>query len=362
MNQKKINIIYFLPANKYPSGGAKAIYHHSNIFNSIDDSYISSSILHYKKKYFSKYAESLKKKINIYNHKEENFGYSFKDFKIVKNFRPNYKWLSSINIKSKNNLIFNSETDFVIFPEIVSHFAKDICIQNNIKYAILVFGAYHMYQTSNLYLLNEVYKKAEFLIDISNDTRKCLKNILPKLNKKFYRVNLSVNYSNNKILKKKQNLITCMPRKLKDDFHLLKFFLKNRLPKNWKIIDLTNFSNTQIINYLIKSKIFLSFSNFEGLGLPPLEAALAGNKVIGYTGQAGIEYFKFPIFEKIYKGDILNYSNKVLYYVQKLELDKKWHLSRNVKKQRFILLSKYSLKNEIRDLKSILSYIKKKLN
>ena len=33
-------------------------------------------------------------------------------------------------------------------------------------------------------------------------------------------------------------------------------------------------------------------SNLEGLGLPPLETAIAGNKVIGYTGEGGKEYWK----------------------------------------------------------------------
>ena len=31
-------------------------------------------------------------------------------------------------------------------------------------------------------------------------------------------------------------------------------------------------------------------SNLEGLGLPPLETTIAGNKVIGYTGEGGKEY------------------------------------------------------------------------
>ena len=33
-------------------------------------------------------------------------------------------------------------------------------------------------------------------------------------------------------------------------------------------------------------------SNLEGLGLPPLETPIAGNKVIGYTGEEGKEYWK----------------------------------------------------------------------
>ena len=46
---------------------------------------------------------------------------------------------------------------------------------------------------------------------------------------------------------------------------------------------------------LIKSKIFLSFSELEGFGRPPLEAAIAGNKVIGYHGEGWKEYMKKPV-------------------------------------------------------------------
>ena len=35
-------------------------------------------------------------------------------------------------------------------------------------------------------------------------------------------------------------------------------------------------------------------SNLEGLSLSPLEAAIAGNKAIGYTGEKGKECWKEP--------------------------------------------------------------------
>ena len=47
--QKKINIIYLLPALKGASGGAKVIYNQSSILNSSKNN-ISSQILHLKKK------------------------------------------------------------------------------------------------------------------------------------------------------------------------------------------------------------------------------------------------------------------------------------------------------------------------
>ena len=75
-----------------------------------------------------------------------------------------------------------------------------------------------------------------------------------------------------------------MPRKLPTDSHILKIFLKENLPNKWKLQPLENLKEKELNRCLCSSKIFLSFSDFEGFGLPPLEAALAGNKVIGYTG------------------------------------------------------------------------------
>ena len=71
-----------------------------------------------------------------------------------------------------------------------------------------------------------------------------------------------------------------------------------------------NVSEKKIIKSLSISKIFLSFSNFEGLGIPPIEAALSGNKVIGYVGGGGLEYWKKPIFIKVENGEIEEFAKK----------------------------------------------------
>ena len=45
--------------------------------------------------------------------------------------------------------IFNREKDFVIFPEIFAHFAKNLCIEKKIPYAIFVQNGYCLNSTSN---------------------------------------------------------------------------------------------------------------------------------------------------------------------------------------------------------------------
>ena len=57
--------------------------------------------------------------------------------------------------------------------------------------------------------------------------------------------------------------------------------------------------------------------------MPPLEAAIAGNKVIGYTGEGGKEYWRKPIFEEIHSGDLKRFSEKILDSVNNLPVN--WH-------------------------------------
>ena len=127
------------------------------------------------------------------------------DFKIVKNFIPEKSWID-IKINQKNDLQFNSKTDFIIFPEIIAHFAKKFSNTYKIKYAIFVLGVYHMNQTSNVELFNEVYKKSSFIIDISDNTRKALSNIIFNYHKKIIKITLSINPKTFKTAKKKNKL------------------------------------------------------------------------------------------------------------------------------------------------------------
>jgi glycosyltransferase involved in cell wall biosynthesis len=74
-----------------------------------------------------------------------------------------------------------------------------------------------------------------------------------------------------------------------------------------------------VAELLQRSKIFMSFSHFEGFGLPPLEAALCGNQVIGYTGQGGKEYWLPELFEAVEPGDVVGFAQRVLAKVKYLD-------------------------------------------
>ena len=314
---KKINIIYFLPEMKGASGGAKVIYKHSNIINNLDQNF-SSQILHLKRNIIYKFEASLAKRLSFLNNKYS--GLDAKKMKISKSYSPDKNWQVDVYEKRKS-LNFEKTKDFVILPEIWAHFADDLgLIKKNINYGIFVQGFYHMFSTNNFIKLKRSYEKANIIISDPDYSIKCIKNMFPEFANKIIRVNFSVNEKKFKIYQK-SNLITYMPRKLPDHANLLIFYLKNLLPKGWKIVPLINISEKKLINYLSKSKIFLSFSNLEGIGIPPIEAALAGNKVIGYTGGGGIEYWKLPLFKKIESGEIDDFGQILLKEIKNYKSD-----------------------------------------
>ena len=352
---KKINIIYVLPAHKGASGGSKVIYQHSEIINKLNINNTSSEILHLKKGKFSKFTTSLKKK--IFSSSSQKYGWYANEMKVINSYTPSSSWMKN-KISLKKNLNFNPKIDFVIIPEIWAHFAPQMLIKKKIKYAILVQGYYHMNSFYDHKALFKSYTNAEFIITTSSESYKSLCYIFSNIRKKIIKINLSFNDKKFKIPTKKDNLITFMPRKLSDHFHILSLFLFKKLPKGWKIESLVNLDEKKLNKKLCKSKIFLSFSYLEGFGMPPLEAAIAGNKVIGYHGGGGKEYWKKPIFEEIKSGDIQNFCDKILILAN--NMSKNW--DKKTSKNRKKLISKYSPLKEEKSIQKMIYKIKSCFN
>ena len=338
------NIIFLVDAQKNPSGGGKVIYQYSNYINTLKN--YSSSVIHLKKKKIKKIFDSLNKKLN--RDKKKITGWNIKDLELKSNY--SFSWFNT-KVTSKNNLNFDKDNDFVILPEIFAHFAEDLLINNNISYAIFVQNGYAIFPTNDFRKLNKAYAKAKFILSYSKDIRECVSLVFPNQKNKILDVICSINSKRFNGKTKKQNLITFMPRKLRKHSELLNFFIKNNLPKNWKIKPIENLNEDEVCKILNKSKIFLSFSELEGLGIPPIEAALAGNKVIGYTGESGKEYWKKPIFTNVYNGDIKDFCQKLI-----INLKNRNFLSLS-KTQREKLAKNFSLEKERKSIKNFLRYI-----
>ena len=334
----EVNIVYLLPEMKGASGGAKVIYNHSSILNNLNKN-ISSNVIYLKKNFLYKLQLSLSKRIKFFD--EKFSGWDGKKMKVSKKFKPNKEWHKDA-IFNGENLNFDKKKDFVIIPEIWAHFATDLKFaEQKINYAIFVQGFYHMNSTNNFLNLKKSYENAKLIITTSKYTVSYLRTMFPDIKKNIFKVKLSVD-SNKFKIKKKTNLITYMPRKLPAHSSLLIFYLKNLLPKNWKIIPLDNVSENNLVKALSMSKIFLSFSNFEGMGIPPIEAAISGNKVIGYVGGGGSEYWKKPIFIKVENGEIEDFAKKIIKSIKSY----KHNWIKDTRKNRLQLTNYYSKKSE----------------
>ena len=112
-----------------------------------------------------------------------------------------------------------------------------------------------------------------------------------------------------------------------------------------------NSYHKKVFKNLKKSKIFLSFSELEGLPLPPVEAALAGNQVIGYTGEGGKEYWRKPIFTEIKTGELKIFCREIL---RKIKIK---NFLKKTKKQRVYLANQFSSSKEKVSIKNFLKLI-----
>lgn len=338
------NIIFLIDAQKGASGGGKVIYQYSNYINSLKG--YSSSIIHVKKKKIGKIFNSLNKRFNGKLKKIRYSGWNFKDLTVKKNYF--FSWFN-IKVKIKNDLVFDKNKDFVILPEMFAHFAPEFFIKEKVPYAIFVQNGYSIFPTNNSAKLNLAYKKCKFILSYSKDIKECVSFAYPKEKKKIIDVKYSIDFKKFKRSKKK-NLITYMPRKLRRHSELVISFLRNYLPKKWKIKPLANLTEHEVYRNLAESKIFLAFSELEGLPLPPVEAAISGNKVIGYTGEGGKEYWKKPIFTEVKSSEIKSFCKLILSNLNLKDFLKK---SSNQRKK---LSNMFSIKEE---QNAIIKFLKK---
>lgn len=282
---KNKNIIFLLPVTKYQAGGIKVICRQSELISKLNPTKINSEIL---------FPESLSYKVTWFEHEAIH----------------------------KGDLMFDPEQDLVVLPEFWAAPHAKMLSDIGVKYAIYVQNGYSLGLPlmSNQYDdLKEAYKNASLILSISDDTTECIKLAFPDITAEIIRIYYSVDADKFKSSSSKENLITYMPRKLASHSKMVLFFLNGILPKNWKIQAIDGLNEHGVIDILSRSRIFLSFSEFEGCPLPPVEAALSGNQVVGYTGEGAKEYWYLPMFTEVFCGDVRGYVKSILDKITQLE-------------------------------------------
>lgn len=274
------NIVYFCPKSNVPTGGIKVIHRHSERIRQLGR---NSEVFYFDN------PES--QDIDWFTHKT----------------------------KIRTNSQFSSQDDYIILPECHAYRFWMQLKSHNIKYAIFVQNGYYIAAGFVKDSLTECYKNADLIICISNDVLNGFLNLFPQFSNKCIRVTYSIDGEQFKKAESKRNVVTYMPRKLPQHSNFLIKLLETRLPPNWSVDKIDGLNESGVAEKLSKSRVFLAFSDREGLPVPPVEAAFCENFVIGYHGQGGAEYWLDPVFTNIQIGDIYGFFSKVIERIQLID-------------------------------------------
>jgi glycosyltransferase involved in cell wall biosynthesis len=327
MPNNRKSIIYFCPAYNTPSGGIKVIIRHSELINSISLGNVDSFIYY-----------------------PGNAGF-------------NVTWFEhTASVKRDNK--FRQKSDFIVIPELWAIKLGNALMKSGLKFAIFVQNGYLLFSEcgDDAYIrLRAAYEAADIILSISKDTTECIKLAFPDLDHKIYEVQYSID-ANIFFPGPKENLITYMPRRLPAHSRKVVSFLRLQNLGDWKITPILNASEKEVAKILRRSKIFLSFSELEGLPVPPLEAAFSGNVVIGYTGEGGKETWLNGIFTEIESGNIRKFVKTVTDKVGEfLNLNYQAEKDERYQVDLQIIKDRYSIESEKLKLRRLIDIVDKEI-
>ena len=271
-------IIFVCPATSKPVGGIKVVLHHSEILNRLA-------------------APALRSLIYVPEKLDYEFG-----------------WLHHESVYKRDHL-FDPSSDLVVLPEVMAPYLGRRVAAQGLRYAIFVQNGYLFFPDNSAQdegRLAEIYRNAALVLSISRDTTSCIERAFPVLRGRVLQMRYSVDPALFHANEVKRDAIAYMPRKLADHARLVAGFLRAADLGGWEIVPIDGMTEAEVAAALCRTRVFLSFSNLEGCPVPPLEAALAGNMVVGYTGEGGMEYWDGPIFSRIESGNIQMFVDRVL--------------------------------------------------
>ena len=192
-------------------------------------------------------------------------------------------------------------SDIVVVPEVMAKLTPNLIAQK-IRFVMFVQNGYLVLPSADMATLRQCYAHTELVLSISEDTTQLLQSVFPELVGRVMRQTYTVDRSKFKPAPKR-NLVTYMPRKQPLHSANVAPWLQAEFP-DWQVVPLHGLSEDQVAAAMRVSRVFLAFSDFEGCPVPPIEAALSGNIVLGYPGWGGREYWDEPNFRHVDMGDV----------------------------------------------------------
>jgi hypothetical protein len=251
------------------------------------------------------------------------------------------------------------DTDTVVLPEFYGALLEGTCTQ--CKVIVLNQNAYGTFRGwgSHLRPSASVYTQRNTLgaICVSEHNRRYLAHAFPNLpvQRTINGVDLDVFYFERG---PRPNQIAYMPRKLGHHLEqVLQILIQRGKLADWTLAPIDGLSETKVAETLRGSSIFLSSCEDEGFGLPPLEAALCGCLVVGYTGYAADEYMDPRYTWPVRQNDVLTFA-ETLETVMSRCLRDPGELDRRREEFAAILSARYSLQREVESVLSAWRFLR----
>lgn len=327
-----MQLIYLCHSIKRPVGGVKVIYKQAGLANELlrpqghEAFVMHPNTWRFKARWFDNKTPTLRRFFGL-------------------------QWLDGKPSLSDIGNFFKHSQHRVVIPELWARKYGWQLARANVPYAIFVQNGYFI-NKGNSARLDEAYAGARCILTISDDTSRCVSLAFPGSESRIQRIHYSIDSKRFRPTGIKENIITYMPRKMADHSLKVIFFLRHNLPKHWKIVPINDLDEDGVTSLLQRSKIFMSFSHFEGCPLPPLEAALCGNQVVGYTGQGAKEYWARSIFDEVESGDVATFSQRILSKAREIDSCDAFPIDFQTINQ---LATKFSSHQEENDLKLLLT-------
>jgi hypothetical protein len=269
-----------LPPKAKPVGGIKVSYRHSELLNGLG---VESFVCHPA---------------------DESFRCSW--------FEHNARLIKTSQLRP--------ETDLLVIPELwASTTLKDLK-RDGFKVCVFVQNCYYSSGPDMVEFekVRSAYQAADLVTSISEDTSHYLMDILgvdaSRIVRQVYSVRTDLFQPG-----KKEKKICYMPRKMQEHVARVVPVLQSLLGSNWRLVAIDGMNEDQVAKELSSAIMFLAFSGFEGLPVPPVEAALSGALVIGYHGEGGREYWTRPSFREVGVGDLQGFVLEVKEAVAEIE-------------------------------------------
>lgn len=153
-------------------------------------------------------------------------------------------------------------------------------------------------------------------------------------------------------VKKKQ--IAYMPRRRGEEAQrIIKALERRGVLKGWNVVAIDSLPAQGVANVLRESMIFLSFSQREGFGLPPLEAMACGCLVVGFHGHGGAEFFDPAYCYPIQEDDICTFQETLESLLTDSQVDEICKIKGQIAAR--TVSGKYTMERQDRDVINALS-------